>query len=161
MITEVQRRVVNRKRQPKMAPIICVCGKEFIPYTRANKHCSWRCWHDSRDHKSRRDKKRFDALALLGDICVRCGFSDPRALQFDHVAGDGWKDRKNSAYRGVRAVFDVLKNPGKYQILCANCNFIKCRENNEVPKHNDIRRRKCISKCMEGVEGRSGISSMG
>lgn len=77
-----------------------------------------------------------DALfARYGERCVRCGFSDRRALQFDHIAGGGTQDRKRyapSSNSYWRYVLDAPK--GKFQVLCANCNSIKRHENKEFPK---------------------------
>jgi len=74
----------------------------------------------------------------LGRSCARCGFSDIRALQIDHVFGNGRLDRvKNrtnvSTYKKILASLPS----DKYQILCANCNWIKRIENNELPKRVD------------------------
>lgn len=68
----------------------------------------------------------------LGGVCRRCGFSDPRALQIDHVNGGGKAELKK--YSGGSRTY--LKKvcaapPGEYQILCANCNWIKRHENGE------------------------------
>lgn len=78
----------------------------------------------------RQAKQRQAAIELLGGVCVHCGFSDPRALQFDHVKGGG-----NAMYRDggnfhtvVRA---ILAGSKEFQLLCANCNWIKRAENNE------------------------------
>lgn len=68
-----------------------------------------------------------------GDIrCVKCGFTDVRALTLDHVNGGGNQHRKElkgaSIYRWI-----VNHNfPEGFQILCMNCQFIKKAENNEV-----------------------------
>lgn len=82
---------------------------------------------------NRRDKALVKAAALkhLGDVCVRCGFSDPRALQIDHVNGGGRQDAaRRSANTYYRAVIKTV--PGEtYQLLCANCNWIKRHENQE------------------------------
>ena len=81
------------------------------------------------------DKKYRDALKLrvydaLGNKCVHCGFEDVRALQIDHINGGGAKDRKGKSvsmfYRQVLRV-----NCEGYQLLCANCNWIKRHENGE------------------------------
>lgn len=63
--------------------------------------------------------------------CSRCGFSDIRALQIDHINGGGNKHVKE--LNGM-LVFWLQKNnfPEGFQILCANCNWIKRYENNEV-----------------------------
>jgi len=78
-----------------------------------------------------RRERRTKALSLLGGKCVRCGFDDPRALQIDHVNGDGAAERK--ARRTPRsAELNVVKGEyGPYQLLCANCNWIKRAEREE------------------------------
>ena len=73
-------------------------------------------------------------LELLGKKCVRCGFEDDRALQIDHVNGGGVKEKKKMT-GGTYYVFVVkriLAGSKKYQVLCANCNWIKRFENNET-----------------------------
>lgn len=77
--------------------------------------------------------KRAAVLLILGSRCVHCGFSDGRALQVDHINGDGAKEYKNTfgaAYwnKVLKSVADAEK---KYQLLCANCNWIKRCENKE------------------------------
>lgn len=101
---------------------------------------------DSHTHYGQKIRRKI--LRILGDKCVRCGFSDWRALQVDHVNGDGNKERSGKQfdreYRGYRshnnysllnAIQESLRNgENKYQLLCANCNWIKKYENNEVGK---------------------------
>lgn len=75
-------------------------------------------------------KLRRMALAILGRKCKRCGFSDERALQIDHPAGR--KVQEDDAEHGSYYVYkNVLARPLDYQLLCANCNWIKRYENNE------------------------------
>lgn len=69
---------------------------------------------------------------MYGEKCARCKFSDKRALQLDHVNNDGAKNRvsRKTGMRVTkceRAWYDAAKayRPDKYQILCANCNWIK------------------------------------
>lgn len=89
-----------------------------------------------RGHQRQREK----TIAGMGGSCVRCGFDDLRALQIDHVAGGGVKDR---ATRGNYSRFlkdalqSFVRGENKYQILCANCNWIKKAENREVPNAID------------------------
>lgn len=76
---------------------------------------------------SERKKKVYEAL---GNVCTHCGFSDYRALQIDHVHGFGKRDKINKRHTNAKAFYlfvyeSVSKNEGKYQILCANCNWIK------------------------------------
>ena len=57
--------------------------------------------------------------------------TDKRCLQIDHINGNGNRDRKKygSTYKYFQA---ILANPSEYQILCANCNWIKRAENDET-----------------------------
>ena len=72
--------------------------------------------------------RRLAVLEKFGGKCVRCGFSDPRALQIDHIYGKGSYPRMYSN----SLPWDMLLNPEKFQLLCANCNWIKRYENNEI-----------------------------
>ena len=80
-------------------------------------------------------RKRLAVLSLLGNKCVMCGIDDFRVLQIDHIQGGGYKDKKSrtEAY-WTTVINSVLKKENKYQLLCANCNWIKRFENNEVRK---------------------------
>jgi len=86
------------------------------------------------NNKVWRRRKRTEALKLLGNKCIKCGFSDIRALQVDHINGGGSEDKKS---KGRASYFNyviksVLKKENKFQLLCANCNWIKRVENNEI-----------------------------
>lgn len=73
-------------------------------------------------------KRRLETLLLAGGMrCKKCGFDDYRALQIDHINGGGSKNRLIQA----KLKEDIKRNPGKYQVLCANCNWIKRYENKE------------------------------
>jgi len=78
-------------------------------------------------------KVREEMFILLGNKCVQCGFSDRRALQIDHIRGGGIKERRKGNTRSFHQ--KVLKSTktkeNKYQLLCANCNWIKRFENKE------------------------------
>lgn len=78
-------------------------------------------------------KKRADIINFLGGKCVRCGFIDFRALQIDHINGGGIKE-KNLMSNPLKYYKVICNNPQKYQLLCANCNWIKRYENHESKK---------------------------
>lgn len=64
-------------------------------------------------------------------VCATCGFDDFRALQIDHINGDGAKQKRE--LRGIN-LYTWLRQqnyPKGYQVLCANCNWIKRHKNNE------------------------------
>lgn len=70
----------------------------------------------------------------LGGECVKCGFTDARALQVDHVAGGGLKHIRAVPWRArYRHIIETVPNT-IYQLLCANCNWIKRAELNENPQ---------------------------
>ena len=76
-------------------------------------------------------KERLYAV-LGGAACRRCSFSDRRALQIDHVDGNGNSHRKEYPIGSTRFYRYVEEHPAEFQILCANCNWIKRSENREV-----------------------------
>jgi hypothetical protein len=67
----------------------------------------------------------------LGHSCRRCGFADKRALQIDHVHGGGKGESRRGGWFYRKVLADTS---GAFQILCANCNWIKRHENGEIPK---------------------------
>ena len=100
-------------------------------------------------------KSRRELLEIIGNSkCNRCGFDDVRALQLDHIKGDGAiakKKFKNSQYewhfyRHERP--DLAKQ--ELQVLCANCNWIKREENHETSWHNSKQDR--IDRDIEKME---------
>src|SRR5216684_1363235 len=68
-------------------------------------------------------RRRSKLVAALGGQCVKCGFADGRALQVDHKHGGGAKERKALSRWGYEKA--IWKNLKRYQLLCANCNWIK------------------------------------
>lgn len=78
-------------------------------------------------------KTRQRVIDKLGSKCAKCGFADSRALQVDHVEGDGWKDRGNQ-YGMYKK---ILAGQEGYQLLCANCNWIKRSINDEAVGKGD------------------------
>lgn len=71
-------------------------------------------------------------IEKLGGKCVHCGFSDPRALQVDHINGGGRQERLVKKINTNKALYDDICNTvNKYQLLCANCNTIKRITNKE------------------------------
>lgn len=78
---------------------------------------------------------RNKCLKILGKVCVKCGFTDERALTIDHINGGGCKERTTKGGSYYSFLFKKLSKGNKdYQLLCANCNQIKKVENNETHK---------------------------
>jgi hypothetical protein len=98
------------------------------------------------------DKYLKDSVARLRDACFkklgdRCsspdcawinpdgtlGCTDRRCLQIDHVHGCGAEERKRENASGIYGKYRKIfaDTTGKYQCLCANCNWIKITVNKE------------------------------
>ena len=103
----------------------------------AYKNVEDRRWCDALSKRRRVARLRAECLTLLGGQCIKCGFSDERALCIDHVNGGGRYERRhtnNITY--LRGILESIKaKENKYQCLCANCNSIKAVELKErTPK---------------------------
>lgn len=91
-------------------------------------------------------------FAILGSKCIACGFDDERALQIDHVNGGGLKARRKLKGKGYgdacyRHVLKSIRsgNTREYQILCANCNWIKRHEKREAMGNQTRTLRKLVA----------------
>jgi hypothetical protein len=81
--------------------------------------------------KDRRIAAKLLILERYGKECQVCGFNDIRALQLDHINGNGNSERIEAGgsvrFSGWRFYNYLIKKglPDGYQTLCANCNMIK------------------------------------
>lgn len=103
-------------------------------------------YHHSDLYLIRRRKRwlelRMKVVDKLGGKCsnpncaVIGGMRDIRALQIDHVHGGGVREFRT--LRNTQFLKKVLSDTeGNYQLLCANCNWIKRYENNENRKRKE------------------------
>jgi len=104
-----------------------------------------------------RRKYRDAALQKLGNKCANpaCqwlnadgsrGCTDFRCLQVDHVVGGGNQERKQGL-AGLALYHDVLADQtGKYQALCANCNWIKRHMNHENWFEKDVAEQRQVQQ---------------
>jgi hypothetical protein len=76
----------------------------------------------------RRIKAKETVFFMLGDKCAHCGNADKRVLQLDHKHGRHGEPRIDNLWE---ALLYGVEPFDKYQLLCANCNWIKRHENNE------------------------------
>lgn len=104
-----------------------------LPETKARLQAEYRDRHRDTLRQKQRDKRRRlkqETLDVYGNTCAHCGFSDPRALQVDHIDNSGAVERRSLGgknFSGWR-FYDWLRKqgwPSGYQTLCANCNLIK------------------------------------
>jgi hypothetical protein len=90
-------------------------------------------------HKKYRQSYKVDVLTHYGDgklACVKCGFSDIRALSIDHINGGGNKHKKENGIKSNIYVW-LKKNgyPKGFQTLCMSCQWEKRENNKELEKH--------------------------
>ncbi len=86
--------------------------------------------------KRYRQGVRLRTFQVLGGArCQNCGFAAWRALQIDHIDAGGVK---NGWVKKHTRITWIIKNPEiarqKFQVLCANCNWIKRYTNNETTR---------------------------
>ncbi len=85
-----------------------------------------------------------ETVKFYGGSCVRCGFSDIRALHIDHINGGGKKER-DAGRHGIFELWKITKDDpvmarATFQLLCANCNSIKRHENYEFKYEARLRK---------------------
>jgi hypothetical protein len=106
----------------------------LLNFERYDKHKDKICLQArERNRKIKEEVMRYYSPELK---CLRCGFSDIRALSIDHLDGKGAEHRRklSGLKRGGRIFYSWFKKnnyPSGFQVLCMNCQFIKREENNE------------------------------
>lgn len=114
--------------------------KGLFGYDRLCKICNKKLYEKCRINyrqKNYRYKKKFIIIAhySMGEMCCRnCRFNNIKALQVDHIKGNGAEHRRTFKYSSQLYEW-IVKNdfPDGFQILCANCNTVKKIDNNENP----------------------------
>lgn len=83
---------------------------------------------------------RIRIIGLLGGRCSKCGISDIRVLQVDHINSDGAIERRKYKQSSLKSKIlrdlkiDLIEAKTRYQLLCANCNWIKVWEKKECQR---------------------------
>lgn len=105
----------------------------------------WKANHRMQElDKSKRCRRKYRQAAMqkLGNKCANpaCqwlnpdgfrGCTDIRCLQIDHVLGGGNQERKKGLISHALYKDVLADETGKYQALCANCNWIKKHTHHE------------------------------
>ena len=111
----------------------CLCLKSTQDFYKGNcsdgfdSYCK-QCGKQTSLQYNRRLRMR--AVEKLGSMCVECGIEDIRVLQIDHIHGGGSKEFKKIGNRAVYRKI-IAGEVGEFQLLCANCNWIKRFEQEE------------------------------
>lgn len=71
-------------------------------------------------------QRRMKVLEAYGCKCNYCGYDKPLALEVDHIFNDGRQERKEKKIKDFYRFLIQNNYPkDRYQLLCANCNYIK------------------------------------
>lgn len=103
--------------------------------------------------KARTESLKEQIYKKLGYVCCRCGFADKRALQIDHINGGGNQDHAETKNHQKFLKKVIADTQGLYQILCANCNWIKRIEQKEHRRPSPFTTEE-IEKILESRQGR-------
>ena len=98
-----------------------------MPQTRQAANRRYYLRYRERITKYYRDQSRKRAEFVLSQkankTCLRCGFDDPRALQFHHRDASQ-KDFNIGSGAGGRSKEKILVEIEKCDLICAKCHFI-------------------------------------
>ena len=64
------------------------------------------------------------ALNLLGGKCVRCGETDRRVLQINHLNGTGGGEDRYNQRKFLRSLVKGQRSTDNLEVRCANCNIL-------------------------------------
>jgi hypothetical protein len=124
---EYQRKWTEQKRRAKGIP-----PRQFIPEEKRGEHRREREKEYWRKHPIKKSEKNMTARKNLklrvydylgGAICVRCGCTDSRILEINHIYGGGAKEIKRLG-SGSQIQRSILKDKRKdeFEVLCRVCN---------------------------------------
>lgn len=96
-------------------------------------------WKDPEKGRAWRRAHRYKMRKIVSDYlaknpCAVCGFSDIKALEFDHINRDSKKSKNKNIsvlMNGTPSLKSLLSEIKKCQVLCANCHRIKTINNLE------------------------------
>lgn len=88
-----------------------------MPYKDRNKQLEFQ----RRYQTAKRTRRR--TQFLQGKVCVRCGFSDARALEFHHKDGDTKLASVGQMY--TYSEEKIKQEIAKCDVICANCHTIE------------------------------------
>jgi hypothetical protein len=97
--------------------------------------------------------------------CMRCPQSceccqDLRVLQIDHKEGGGSKELRRRGSNSRAYLHHVMQHPQDYQVLCANCNWRKKYDREEVrgpaPHYNPV----AIAAALAEVKGQMELPAI-
>jgi CRISPR/Cas system-associated protein Cas10 (large subunit of type III CRISPR-Cas system) len=99
--------------------------------SRAKSRSSYRKNHDAnlkvvtlKKNRIKERNRKYIYDLLIKSKCIDCGFTDPRALEFDHVRGEKIMELSKMVANGS-SLSRIQKEIDKCEIRCANCHRIR------------------------------------
>lgn len=138
-----------RKRKMYKDGYDCWCEKCKKSYDRKYQKRTGKSKQYYQDHKEELQKYARDAYAKLKkqvydhyeNICACCGETEEKFLTIEHKNGNGTQHRVQVGGGGERMYRWIVKNdyPPDIELLCANCNLGKYRNNGICPHKGRVR----------------------
>lgn len=129
------------RKERELLGLCRYCGKKPLP---GYKFCEYHTEYLRLRHKNKRDEIRSDVYFHYGNKCSCCGETNSLFLTLDHVNNDGANHRRTLYGETQKASWSsfykwIIENdyPKSIQLLCANCNLGKARNNGICPHQND------------------------
>lgn len=82
------------------------------------------CYHKSKQPR-KDDLKEFVLNIKKNGLCLKCGFSDYRALQFHHISKEDKQEAISNMVKNGFSKEKILNEISKCILLCANCHQIE------------------------------------
>ena len=125
--------MANWRRQTRGGVLATYGGPAtaVVPGRRTNRTQSRTYWRE------RYASRYVTNLMFAGGQCAHCGIDDMRVLQFDHKTACGNTSARRLRTDSVELLGKLLSDQDEYQLLCANCNWIKRCENSETTRRKE------------------------
>lgn len=138
-ITTEEQREKSRERNRRYRETHPNVHKEYYHAHKEQMNAAVKKWREDNPEGKKQQylAYKLKVFTKLGGECVTCGIQDHRCLQIDHINSNGAEDRRefgNSRHSFYKRVFEDVEAESKYQLLCANHNWIKRWENKEASR---------------------------
>ena len=119
------------------------CGKPIFGNQHQRRIDSGMCrsHHKQLCRKKTKARQRQEMYEMMGNKCVGCGEKDSIFFQIDHVKNDAYYSGNGNNAPSLQ-LGHYLREPDRYQLLCANCNYAKRLNGGEIYRPAKFTRRK-------------------
>lgn len=108
-----------------------ICQELFVPKRNTqqvcySENCRYKFYRQNFNEYNQKTRKdlRTSVKIKLGSKCIKCGNSDMRVLEINHINGGGCKEYKSKYYSKVFQEILDGKREGEFNLRCANCHIL-------------------------------------